>query len=448
MKAERDLITRAARAWAPTEPSLDDLDRRRRRKERNRRLGAILVAAVIMISLAASGIAIIRSEAVPADQPTTPNTFRRDGEFIVFAPSTGAGWDVAAQDPESGDVRTIVETDGIVDCVVADEPCTTFIKEAEWSADGRWVAFRVSHRSLAGSPLGPCGPTVGLWVATADGEPRQLTTPCDAPPSVSDVAIEEMWAWSPVGDELAYVRIDGETDELFLIDPSDGSRTSLGTGTVAPDYTGGWGRLASSLAWSPDGSQIAYADGGSLYAVDVASGDRSLLGDSFDFRITSIAFSPDGTQLLVSHHVLDEGQCCLTRMQVMNADGSDLHVVLQDAEDATWSPNGDRIVYQNMSNGSNVPMQVWTISPDGSDPVKVFDGDGCEMGDDPHPVWAPDGTRVALGGCGPGTWVIANADGTGTPQPIDELVWRSWYSGGLTGSDLARMGSGIQFPRA
>ncbi|HEU4355096.1 MAG TPA: hypothetical protein VFT27_05855, partial [Actinomycetota bacterium] len=241
MKTERDLITRAARAWAPTEPSLDDLVRRRRRKERNRRLGAILVAAAITLSLAASGIAIIRSEGVPADQPTTPDTFRRDGEFIVFARSTGAGWDLAAQDPESGDARTIVETDGIVDCVVADEPCTTFIKEAEWSASGRWVAFRVTHRSLYGEPLGSCSPTVGLWVATPDGDPRQLTTPCEEPPSAADVAIEEMWAWSPHGDRLAYVRIDGETDELFLIDPADGTRTSLGTGDVAPDYVGGWG---------------------------------------------------------------------------------------------------------------------------------------------------------------------------------------------------------------
>ena len=47
-------------------------------------------------------------------------------------------------------------------------------------------------------------------------------------------------------------------------------------------------------------------------------------------------------------------------------------------------------------------------------------------------------TQVAYLGCG--GWVVANADGTGEAQPIDELVWRSWRSGGLTEADLAQIG--------
>jgi hypothetical protein len=84
--------------------------------------------------------------------------------------------------------------------------------------------------------------------------------------------------------------------------------------------------------------------------------------------------------------------------------------------------------------------EVWTVSPDGSNRIKVFDSDGCEMGDnaDALPVWAPNGTQVAYNACG--VWVVANADGTGKAQPIDELAWRSWYSGGLTFWDLAQIG--------
>jgi|GEM_PF-2771589 len=441
MKTERELITRAARAWEPKELSIDDLVRRRDRKERNLRLGALVVGLAITISLAASGVAILRSDAVPADQRTTPTDFRRDGEFIVFAPSTtGAGWDLAAQDPETGDVRTIVETNGIADCVAEDQPCTTFIKEAEWSADGRWVAFRVTNRSIYGEPL-PCGPTVGLWVATADGEPRQLTTPCDKPPSSPDVPIEEMWAWSSADDRLAYVRIDGETDELFLIDPSDGTRTSLGTGDVAPDYVaaivegrpGDWSRLASSLAWSPDRSQIAYVDGTSLYTVNVEDGERSLLSDAFGLKIIGIDWSPDGTQLMVH----DWDRNLVDTVRVMNADGSDPHVLVHDEKaevrEASWSPTGDRIVYEFGLHG----MELRTVAPDGSDPVKVFDrSGGCPTdSDDTRPVWAPDGTQVAYNDCG--AWMVANADGTGMPQPIDYLVWRAWYSSGLAWWDLA-----------
>jgi hypothetical protein len=52
-------------------------------------------------------------------------------------------------------------------------------------------------------------------------------------------------------------------------------------------------------------------------------------------------------------------------------------------------------------------------------------------------VWAPDGVRIAYNACD--AWLVANADGTGV-QSIDELVWRSWYSGGLTERDLAGIG--------
>ena len=115
------------------------------------------------------------------DLPPTPmpTELRRDGEILVFV-REGTGPDLAAQDPETGEARKVVETDGIVDC--PDYPgCTSFVKTAEWSSDGRWVAFEVAFDSLDLMPDGPCGPTAGLWVQSAIGEPRQLTTPCDAP---------------------------------------------------------------------------------------------------------------------------------------------------------------------------------------------------------------------------------------------------------------------------
>jgi Tol biopolymer transport system component len=150
--------------------------------------------------------------------------------------------------------------------------------------------------------------------------------------------------------------------------------------------------------------------------------------------VRDIDYSPDGTQIMVQ----DQGGA---RMQVMNADGSDLHLLLK-GEDAccaaTWSPTGDRIGYQlSAANGpSSSDSEVWTVAPDGSNAIKVFDSGGCDMGAtaDALPVWAPNGTQVAYNACG--TWVVANADGTGEPQPIDEPVCRSWAGGGLSGWGL------------
>jgi Tol biopolymer transport system component len=427
-------LERELERLSPPRIPFDRLVRRRDRRRRNQRIRAGVLGIAIAIAVGWLGVNAIRSAAPrPADPAPTPE-LRQGSEFIVFEPrGTGLGWDLAAQDPGTGVVRTIVETDGIVDCPDA-ERCRSFVESAEWSPDGRWLAFEVSHDSLNSGPLGPCTPTVGVWVTNALGELRQLTTPCETPSSGSNGVVEAMWEWSPDGTRIAYAQTDGGTAELFVIDPSDGSRTSLGTADIPTN----WGSPGWALQWSPDGTRIAYVDGGSVAVVDVDGGERSLLADSF-VDIVEIAWSPDGTQILVH----DQGRY---RIQVMNADGSDLHVVLE-GEDACcetdWSPDGDRILYQ-LSTGTAQGIgifdsEVWTVSPDGSNPIKVFDSKGCDTTNaDSLPVWAPDGTQVAYFDCG--GWVVANADGTGEAQPIDELVWRSWRSGGLTEADLAQIG--------
>jgi Tol biopolymer transport system component len=427
MSEYRDTLERELERLQPPRIHFDQLARRRDRKRRDQRIRAGVLGLAIAIGVGWWGAHAIRSSTpTPGDDsmPTpTPTELRRGGEIIVFEPlGTGPGWDLAAQDPETREVRKIVETDGIVDCPDRAR-CRSFVKVAEWSSDDRWVAFDVSFGGLDLAPHGPCGPTAGVWVKSALGAPRQLTTPCQATPGAE--FIEELWAWSPVGARLAYARVDGETDELFVIDPSDGRRTSLGMADGNMTFLAG-------MAWSPDGTRIAYADGGSVYEVVVDGGERSLLADSFN-DVVDIDWSPDGTQIVVT----DQGRY---RLQVMNADGSDLHLLLE-GEDACceteWSPLGDRILYQ-LSNPEDkfgaFDSEVWTVSPDGSNRIKVFDSNGCDMGEIAHrdalPVWAPNGTQVAYNACG--VWVVANADGTGEAQPIDELMHDSWGGGGFT----------------
>lgn len=94
-----------------------------------------------------------------------------------------------------------------------------------------------------------------------------------------------------------------------------------------------------------------------------------------------------------------------------------------------WSPDGDQILYQLSKPedrlGFVFDSEVWTIGPDGSNAIKIFESDGCDMGEiaDALPVWAPNGTQLAYNDCG--TWVVANADGSGEAQAIDEAVYRS-----------------------
>jgi len=354
---------------------------------------------------------------VPTGVPPAP---RRDGEFLVFARmGTGPGLDIAAQEPETGGVRKIVETDGIVDCASRSH-CANFVRRAEWSADGRWVAFEVST-----PPGRPCAPTDGLWVQGPAGDPWQLTFPCVDTPGRQ--GIEDLWAWSPKGARLADMRIDGQNDRLFVIDPSDGSRILR--------LSRGGDRTA--LEWSPDGAEIAvYSEGEGILVV---SADQGTGGGMWELTtsvedVVDLEYSPDGKQMAV----IDLGG---QRVQVMNVEwqvspagsgyvGSDLHTLVEASSVccAAWSPNGDRILYTRYTRIGmpSSDSEVWTVSPDGSNAIKVFDTNSCVKGSagDPEPVWSPDGTKVGYRACS--TLVASNADGTGEPQPIDMLVYRSW----------------------
>ena len=83
--------------------------------------------------------------------------------------------------------------------------------------------------------------------------------------------------------------------------------------------------------------------------------------------------------------------------------------------------------------GPDTGFELWVIGADGSEATRVFDVplDCCAT--DEFPVWSPDGNRIAFFGFfgsprRPG-WMVVNADGTGVPEPIEELEVQNWRSG-------------------
>jgi Tol biopolymer transport system component len=427
MPSVSELLERASRTVDLERGHFERLLRRRDRKRRNQRIGAGMLAIILaLVSFVALTRAFSTTER-PADESPVPtptdSALRRDGEVIGYQEGEDinghSGWDprlshdLVAQNPDTGEVRTLVPAEMLRRPPQAGEvcidPCSVLIGSAAWSADGRWAAYGIVG----------CGtPTTGLWVTNGVDDPRQLTTTSCESAKHADDAVEELWAWSPAGAQLAYARIGGEADELFVIDPSDGSRTPLGT--ADGDLT--------ALEWSADGTRIAYADGGSVYEVPVDGGDRSLLAESFA-DIVNIEWSPDGSRIMV----LDRERY---RLQVMNADGSDLHILVEGEDaccDPAWSPDGHRIAYM-LSVGEpdtdgivfDFEIQIWTVSPDGSDAIKVFDSGCCSQGD-ANPVWSPGGTQVAW--MSKSVWQVGNADGTGDARESDELRYLSWGGG-------------------
>jgi len=206
----REMLERRAGTISATPADAPKAVRRaRRRLALNAAVGTIVGLTVLAGAFA--GVRTIRSTpSVPADRPTpTP-----PGAGEVLTVMKG---DLVAQDPDSGEVRTIVESlperaEGITG--------------AAWSADRRWVAFRAG----------------GLWFTdTIGGAPRQLTADLGWSP----------WAWSPTEDQLVVVL----GRDVTLIDAATGRETDLGTTVGAEDIEG---YAVHTLVWSPDGTRIVF----------------------------------------------------------------------------------------------------------------------------------------------------------------------------------------------
>jgi dipeptidyl aminopeptidase/acylaminoacyl peptidase len=119
---------------------------------------------------------------------------------------------------------------------------------------------------------------------------------------------EESAAWSPDGTRIAFIRRHGDGDvdkapnlDLFVIDAKAGAQPTRLT-TTAMEETG-------RLAWSPDGTQIAYLVGDEpkysaynqrrLAVIPATGGTGKTLSDALDRPVTAPFWSADGRSITV-----------------------------------------------------------------------------------------------------------------------------------------------------
>ncbi len=224
---------------------------------------------------------------------------------------------------------------------------------ATWSPDGRKIAFVSSEVNTPCSPCPPCyeegcTPMVTeyhthLYVMNGDGTGKRKLTPREG-------RIQAV-SWSPKGEWIAFEQFGA----IWAIRPDGSEWHKVADAPIEywPPYHSR--PFTAQLAWSPDGSKIAFAAPG--------------VNGNADIFIAN----PDGYGLFnVTHHPAEDFQ-------------------------PTWSPDGKSIAFVSKREGN------WAIY------VQQVEGDGIQEAfysptvHAVHPAWSPNGLQVAFT-AGPDLW--------------------------------------------
>lgn len=198
-------------------------------------------------------------------------------------------------------------------------------------------------------------------------------------------------AWSPDGSMLAYtdVRDDG-LDGLFVLHLVTGDVLDLSEGLTS----------AAKPAWSPDGSRIAFtgADGASGYEIYVVGSDgtgRVPITAEADNGVDGAhmpAWSPDGSRIAFAVDRYDETTETEDHgIVVVDASGgNETRVTNSLDEQPVWSPDGSKLAFLRKMNDV---IELYVVNAEGSGERRIS-GEGISTS---LPSWSPDGSRLPFG---------------------------------------------------
>ena len=347
----REVFEMVTQQIEPDQDSWKEQGRLQRRSARNRKMGALAVAAVIMAVIALfAAKALNRSE-----KGTTPATVAPKGPGVAF---------------------TVVGLDGSVRSSIPGLPGAA---TPDISPDGKTIAFTVSDRTI------PQVATMRL-----DGTGFRILT--------NDPIAAKQPRWSPDGSQLLYYRVDGARVLHLMVMNADGTnlREIPGTHQTA-DF--------NPADWSPDGSQIlytSYRDGLPILAtLPVTGGGTHFLNTGAGVPEVGGAWSPDGSSIAFTRGRVTPNGALVFEVWVMNADGSGEHRLAAlsgaSAEAPAWSPDGSKVAFIGTEGGiyrGNGVLYVVDVAT--GHVSEVLRGTATGRRHEDRPNWLPNGDLLLL----------------------------------------------------
>jgi Tol biopolymer transport system component len=285
---------------------------------------------------------------------------------------------------------------------------TSYDEKPIWSPDGKKVAF-VSDFSAGGH--GEKNVFVMEPGATYDPAnlATQITRYASGAKQIADLA------WSPDGSRIAYTRGNNSGDDGVWVVNADGT-------TTFPLEIGGLGAKRHPT-WSPDSSKIAYAvvknEPEQIYVAPSSGGFGTALANGVGHEPT---WSPNGSRIAFDGYQGGKNFGYVD-LHVVAPDGSGTPLVVTPSAYTewtfnAWSPDGGRIAYRATNSEGKTIYRVMNADGSGDHPLA-----GPGEGDARYASWSPDGSRVAyegalIGNIGARNLYISNSDGSGGAQPL------------------------------
>jgi Tol biopolymer transport system component len=212
--------------------------------------------------------------------------------------------------------------------------------DAAWSPDGLYVAFNSYSTGTAGDLI--------LIGNPRDHSVRRLNT-------FSSLQLFSTPTWAPDGSRLVFVAAPSSdayaARTIYVID-RDGSNQHILYDQVREGF------VLDAPIWSPDGTQILFLErqdnppygGGEPTRVMLMKADGSDARQLFEIEsyISRIAWSPDGSQLAyLANFASFQGFDGVSSLYISNLDGSDLRGLpaSEPSSSPVWSPDGNFIAY-------------------------------------------------------------------------------------------------------